>query len=201
MSWQGTGRTGEEAARICVVDDDAAVRHAMLNLLEAGGYRALGFESGEAFLAWPRLADIEDGDVLLGLASSGVHANGYTLARRVLDDEDYDGDDLLAPTRLYLDVARELRGRAKAFVHVTGGGILGNLERVLTDGRTASIDWNAWPRLPVFAWLARHVEEDELRRFVTALEQVLADAEEHLFRSYASLGFTLGRRTLTARRA
>jgi phosphoribosylformylglycinamidine cyclo-ligase len=93
-----------------------------------------------------------------------LHANGFTLARRVLEDEDYDGDDLLAPTRLYLDVARELRGRAKAFVHVTGGGILGNLERVLPDGRTASIDWKAWPRLSVFEWLARHVEEDELRR-------------------------------------
>ena len=101
---------------------------------------------------------------MIGFASAGLHANGFTLARRVLDDEDYDGDDLLAPTRLYLDVARGLRGRAKAFVHVTGGGILGNLERVLTDGRTASIDWDAWPRLPVFEWLARHVEEDELRR-------------------------------------
>ena len=107
---------------------------------------------------------IDAGDAVIGFASSGLHANGYTLARRVLDDEDYDGDDLLAPTRLYLDVARELRGRAKAFVHVTGGGILGNLERVLPDTRTASIDWDAWPRLPVFEWLARHVEEDELRR-------------------------------------
>ena len=93
-----------------------------------------------------------------------MHANGFTLARRVLEDEDYDGDDLLAPTRLYLDVARELRGRAKAFVHVTGGGILGNLERVLPAGRTREIDWDAWERPPVFGWLARHVEEDELRR-------------------------------------
>ena len=89
---------------------------------------------------------IEAGDAVIGFASAGVHANGFTLVRRVLEDEDYDGDDLLAPTRLYLDVARELRGRAKAFVHVTGGGILGNLERVLPDGRTASIDWDAWPR-------------------------------------------------------
>jgi phosphoribosylformylglycinamidine cyclo-ligase len=93
-----------------------------------------------------------------------VHANGFTLVRRVLEEEDYDGDDLLAPTRLYLDVARALRGRAKAFVHVTGGGILGNLERVLPDGRSAEIEWDSWDRLPVFDWLARHVEEDELRR-------------------------------------
>jgi phosphoribosylformylglycinamidine cyclo-ligase len=93
-----------------------------------------------------------------------VHANGFTLVRRVLEDEDYDGPDLLAPTRLYLDVARRLRGRAKAFVHVTGGGILGNLERVLPNNRDAELDWDAWERLPVFEWLARHVEENELRR-------------------------------------
>jgi phosphoribosylformylglycinamidine cyclo-ligase len=93
-----------------------------------------------------------------------VHANGFTLVRRVLESEDYDGDDLLAPTRLYLDTARALRGRAKAFVHVTGGGILGNLERVLPAGRSAEISWGSWERLPVFEWLARHVEEDELRR-------------------------------------
>ncbi|HVU79105.1 MAG TPA: phosphoribosylformylglycinamidine cyclo-ligase [Gaiellaceae bacterium] len=107
---------------------------------------------------------IEPGDTVIGFPSAGVHANGFTLVRRVLEEEDYDGDDLLAPTRLYLDVARSLRGRARAFVHVTGGGILGNLERVLPQGRRAELDWHAWERPPVFEWLARHVEEDELRR-------------------------------------
>jgi phosphoribosylformylglycinamidine cyclo-ligase len=107
---------------------------------------------------------VEAGDAVVGFASAGVHANGFTLVRRVLEDDDYDGDDLLAPTRLYLDVARRLRGRAKTFVHVTGGGILGNLDRVLPAGRSAEIDWGAWNRQPVFHWLARHVDEDELRR-------------------------------------
>ena len=107
---------------------------------------------------------IEAGDVVLGFPSAGLHANGFTLVRRVLEDEDYDGPDLLASTKLYLDVARRLRGRALAFAHVTGGGVLGNLERVLPAGRTAEIDWYAWERPPVFTWLARHVEEDELRR-------------------------------------
>src|SRR5262249_28647787 len=55
---------------------------------------------------------IEAGDVVIGFPSAGVHANGFSLVRRVLDEEDYDGDDLLAPTKLYLDVARSLRGRA-----------------------------------------------------------------------------------------
>ena len=107
---------------------------------------------------------VEGGNAVVGFASAGVHANGFTLVRRVLEDEDYNGDDLLAPTRLYLQETRALRGRAKAFAHVTGGGIAGNLARVLPEGRRAEIDWKAWPRPPVFAWLARHVDEDELRR-------------------------------------
>ncbi len=104
------------------------------------------------------------GDAVIGFASAGVHANGFTLVRRVLETENYDGPDLLAPTQLYLEQTRALRGRAKAFAHVTGGGILGNLSRVIPDGLTAEIDWDSWPRLPVFEWLARHVPEDELRR-------------------------------------
>ena len=104
------------------------------------------------------------GDVVIGFASSGVHANGFTLVRRVLEEENYDGPDLLAPTRLYLAEARALRGRAKAFAHITGGGIPGNLPRVLPEGRSAEIDWDAWARPPVFGWLARHVDEEELRR-------------------------------------
>jgi phosphoribosylformylglycinamidine cyclo-ligase len=107
---------------------------------------------------------VAPGDVVVGFASDGLHANGFTLVRRVLEDEDYDGDDLLAPTRLYLDEVRSLKGRAKAFAHVTGGGIEGNLARVLPDGVRAELDWEAWERPRVFEWLARHVEEDELRR-------------------------------------
>jgi phosphoribosylformylglycinamidine cyclo-ligase len=107
---------------------------------------------------------IAAGDFVVGFPSAGVHANGFSLVRRVLEEEDYDGPDLLAPTRLYLDVARALRGRALAFAHVTGGGIAGNLERVLPIGRSVEIDWEAWERPPVFRWLAHHVEEEELRR-------------------------------------
>jgi phosphoribosylformylglycinamidine cyclo-ligase len=107
---------------------------------------------------------VEAGDAVIGLPSTGLHANGFTLVRRVLEDEDYDGDDLLAPTRLYLDDVRRLRATAHAFAHITGGGILGNVARVLPDGLAARIDWDSWERLPVFHWLARHVDEEELRR-------------------------------------
>ncbi|HWH55842.1 MAG TPA: phosphoribosylformylglycinamidine cyclo-ligase [Gaiellaceae bacterium] len=109
---------------------------------------------------------VEAGDVVLGFPSVGVHANGFTLVRRVLEDEDYDGPDLLAPTRLYLSPVRELIGRAdvRGLAHVTGGGILGNLARVIPDGLSAEVDWEAWERPTVFEWLGRHVGEDELRR-------------------------------------
>ncbi|HEX5799697.1 MAG TPA: phosphoribosylformylglycinamidine cyclo-ligase [Gaiellaceae bacterium] len=107
---------------------------------------------------------VQEGDLVLGLPSAGVHANGFTLVRAVLEAEDYDGPDLLAPTRLYLDDVRRLRGHARAFAHVTGGGIEGNLGRVVPDGLRAELDWDAWERPPVFGWLARHVEEQELRR-------------------------------------
>ena len=107
---------------------------------------------------------VREGDAVVGLPSDGVHANGFTLIRAVLEEEDYDGPDLLAPTRLYLDDVRRLRGTAHAFAHVTGGGVAGNLARIVPAGLRAEIDWDAWERPPVFDWLARHVEEDEARQ-------------------------------------
>jgi phosphoribosylformylglycinamidine cyclo-ligase len=109
---------------------------------------------------------VQAGDAVIGLPSAGVHANGFTLVRRVLAEEDYAATDLLAPTRLYLDDVRRLRAAldVRALAHVTGGGIFGNLLRVVPDGLQPRIDWDAWERPPVFGWLARHVDEDELRR-------------------------------------
>jgi phosphoribosylformylglycinamidine cyclo-ligase len=111
-------------------------------------------------------ARVHAGDVVVGFPSAGVHANGFSLVRSVLAEEDYSGDDLLAPTRLYLDDVRALRRETdvKALAHVTGGGIEGNLSRVLPEGLSARIDWSSWERPPVFAWLARHVDEEEARR-------------------------------------
>ncbi len=107
------------------------------------------------------------GDVVVGFPSSGLHTNGFSLVRAVLGDGDFDADLLLAPHRLYLDDVRALRAGAdvKALAHVTGGGILGNLSRVLPDGVHARIDWDAWERPTVFAWLAdQGIEEEEARR-------------------------------------
>jgi phosphoribosylformylglycinamidine cyclo-ligase len=109
----------------------------------------------------------EAGDVVLGFASAGIHANGFTLVRALVGDGPFDADLLLPPTRLYLDEVRALRARAdvRALAHVTGGGIAGNLSRVLPEGLGARIDPHSWKRPPVFDWLAEQgVEEDELLR-------------------------------------
>ncbi len=109
----------------------------------------------------------EAGDVVLGFPSAGIHANGFTLVRALVGDGPFDADLLLPPTRLYLDEVRALRARAdvRALTHVTGGGIAGNLARVLPEGLGARIDPHSWERPPVFDWLAEQgVEEDELLR-------------------------------------
>ena len=103
------------------------------------------------------------GDVVVGFPSSGLHTNGFSLVRTLGDID----PEFLAPHRLYLDDVRALRAQTdvKALAHVTGGGILGNLSRVLPDGVRARIDWDAWERPPVFTWIAdRGVPEDEARR-------------------------------------
>jgi len=109
----------------------------------------------------------ERGDVVLGLPSSGLHTNGFSLVRALVGDGEFDADLLLAPHRLYLGEVRALRERAdvKALAHVTGGGILGNLTRVLPEGVGVELDWGSWERPPVYAWLdERGIDEEEQRR-------------------------------------
>jgi phosphoribosylformylglycinamidine cyclo-ligase len=109
----------------------------------------------------------EPGDVVLGLPSSGLHTNGFSLVRTLVGDGELDADLLLAPHRLYLDDVRALRESAdvKALAHVTGGGILGNLTRVLPRGVGVELDWESWERPSVYAWLdERGVDEEEQRR-------------------------------------
>jgi phosphoribosylformylglycinamidine cyclo-ligase len=109
----------------------------------------------------------EPGNVVLGLSSSGLHTNGFSLVRTLIEDREFDADLLLAPHRLYLDDVRALRQRAdvKALAHVTGGGILGNLTRVLPESVGVELDWASWERPPVYAWLdERGVDEEEQRR-------------------------------------
>jgi phosphoribosylformylglycinamidine cyclo-ligase len=107
------------------------------------------------------------GDAVIGFPSNGLHTNGFSLVRELVGEGDFDADLLLAPHRLYVEEVRDLRMAAdvRVLAHVTGGGILGNLSRVLPEEIEAQIDWTAWERPVVFSWLAeRGVEEEELRR-------------------------------------
>jgi len=111
---------------------------------------------------------IAEGDAILGLASSGPHSNGYSLVRKILQRDPRPPFDLLEPTRIYVKPVLELLRNVpvKGLAHITGGGITGNVPRVLPAGTKAVIDKAAWPRPPVFQWLqqAGNVAEDEMFR-------------------------------------
>lgn len=112
--------------------------------------------------------ELKDGDVLIGMASSGVHSNGFSLVRKVFDmkeealKREYDslgcslGEALLAPTKIYVKALRTIKEsgvKIKACSHITGGGFYENIPRVLPNGVTAEVDCDTWPRLPVFTKL------------------------------------------------
>jgi phosphoribosylformylglycinamidine cyclo-ligase len=126
--------------------------------------------------------DIVPGDVVIGLGSTGVHSNGFSLVRRIVETAGlawdkpapFDptrtlGEALLTPTRLYvrscLAASRETKA-VKALAHITGGGFVDNIPRVLPDGLAASLDLDRVPVLPVFKWLAAagHISEAEMLR-------------------------------------
>jgi phosphoribosylformylglycinamidine cyclo-ligase len=128
---------------------------------------------------------IAAGDVLLGVASSGLHSNGYSLVRKVVFDiaklqvEDYVeelgqtvGDALLTPTRIYAQAVRKVLSHYKVksvvhgLAHITGGGLRDNLERILPAAVRAEIDPGSWPVPPVFPWLQRlgGIDDDEMAR-------------------------------------
>ncbi|HEX8951992.1 MAG TPA: phosphoribosylformylglycinamidine cyclo-ligase [Polyangia bacterium] len=111
-------------------------------------------------------ARIKPGDVVLGVASSGLHSNGYSLARRVLSI-DHDAEALLAPTRIYVRAIRAALAAAdvKGLAHITGGGLVENPPRILADGLVMRLDERSWPQLPVFAKIAASgVARSEMRR-------------------------------------
>jgi phosphoribosylformylglycinamidine cyclo-ligase len=153
----------------------------MPGLYRPGDFDIAGFAVGAAERGelLPR-ADIAEGDIILGLASDGLHSNGFSLARRVVEaavlrwsdpapfDRDVQlGPALLKPTRIYvascLDAIRGT-GAVKALAHITGGGLVENIPRVLPQSITAEIDLAAIRVPAVFRWLAERVEEAEMLR-------------------------------------
>ncbi|MCH2449330.1 MAG: phosphoribosylformylglycinamidine cyclo-ligase [Gracilimonas sp.] len=123
-------------------------------------------------------ADIKKGDVLLGFKSSGLHTNGYSLARKVLFSkykvENYVeelgstvGDELLKVHRSYLSLITELKELpgVNGFSHITGGGIVGNTKRILPEGMKLDVNWDAWERPPVYKMIKEigNVPEDDMQ--------------------------------------
>jgi phosphoribosylformylglycinamidine cyclo-ligase len=159
---------GCRQARCALIGGETAE---MPGLYRAGDYDLAGFAVGaaERGALLPR-GDIAVGDVVIGLASSGVHSNGYSLVRKVVDKSGLSWDapapfdksqslgaSLLTPTRIYVaSVLSTLRetGGVKALAHITGGGFIDNIPRVLPAGLGVALDLARVPVLPVFRWLA-----------------------------------------------
>jgi len=137
---------------------------------------------------------IAPGDAVLGLASSGAHSNGYSLVRRILDRANIDlsapfdgrtlGEAILAPTRIYVKPVLALmqRVQVKGLAHITGGGLVENVPRVLADDVRAVLEKSAWPRPSLFDWLQRegNVAEAEMHRVFNCgigMVIVVADSE------------------------
>src|SRR3984957_13126054 len=143
----------------------------MPGLYAKGDFDLAGFAVGavERDAILPRTATMKPGDVLIGVASSGVHSNGFSLVRKVVEKSGLGleapapfahraslGEALLVPTRLYVQSCLEAiqAGGVKGLAHITGGGITDNLPRCLPEGLDAEVDLSAVAVLPVFQWLA-----------------------------------------------
>jgi len=147
---------------------------------------------------------IVPGDALLGLASSGPHSNGYSLIRKILERAGPAPFDLLEPTRIYVKPVLKLLESVpvKGLAHITGGGLVGNVPRVLPENTVAKIRKDAWPRPAVFEWLQRagNVAEDEMWRvFNCGIGMALvvapahAEAAAELLRAAGETVYEIGR--------
>ena len=144
----------------------------MPGMYPAGEYDLAGFCVG--VVEKSRIIDgraIAPGDAVLGLASSGPHSNGYSLVRRIIGEEHLSSDlydSLIEPTRIYVKPLLKLAAAmpVKGLAHITGGGLIGNVPRVLPKGTRAVLDKKKWPRPEIFSWLQRtgNVAEEEMFR-------------------------------------
>ena len=151
----------------------------MPGMYTPGEYDLAGFAVGAVEKS--RIIDgktISEGDVVLGLASDGAHSNGYSLVRKIIAARNADlsaqlegkplADWILAPTRIYVKPVLHLLEQmtVKGLAHITGGGLVDNVPRVLGDGLTAEIKRESWPRTPLFTWLQEQgkVSDAEMHR-------------------------------------
>ena len=170
----------------------------MPGMYEGADFDLAGFVVGavERDSMLPRHGDMQAGDVLIGLPSSGPHSNGYSLIRKVVGLANLAWNDaspfsdgtvagaLLTPTRLYVDATLPLirAGHVKGLAHITGGGLTDNVPRMLPEGLDFDIDYTSWQRPTVFQWLQETggIAEDEMRRaFNCGIGMVLCVASDH----------------------
>jgi len=229
LDYFATGRLEVDVAEAVVRGIAAGCREAgcaliggetaeMPGMYGGGEYDLAGFAVGAAERGRLIAGDgVRDGDLVLGLASSGVHSNGYSLVRRVVADLGLDyaapapfpapaslGEALLTPTRIYVRscLAALATGGVRALAHITGGGLVENLPRVLPKGLGADLDATAWPLPPVFRWLAEAggVAAPEMARtfncglgMLAVVDPAAVDVVETTFREAGEAVFRVGR--------
>lgn len=192
----------------------------MPGMYSQGEYDIAGFTVG--IVDKKKIIDgsqIRPGDVVLGLASSGVHSNGFSLVRRLLlEEKGYRldqhidalggrlGDVLLAPTKIYVKpvLAALEQVELKGLAHITGGGFLENIPRVLPEGVNVVIDEGSWPVLPIFELMQRegNISKDDMYRtfnmgigMVIIVSEEQADAAARVFEANGEKAYRLGRVT------
>ena len=194
LDYYATGRLEIDAARRVVAGIAEGCRQAgcalvggetaeMPGMYTKGDYDLAGFSLGavERGHALPYLDRQAAGDIIIGLASTGPHSNGYSLVRKVVEKSGLAwGDDapfakdrslaqaLMEPTRIYVKPVLPIMkaGLVKGAAHITGGGLIENPPRCIAEGLQARFDWNAWPMPAVFQWLAETggISDHEMRR-------------------------------------
>ena len=185
----------------------------MPGMYPAGDFDLAGFAVGAMERGTELPRDVAEGDVLLGLASDGVHSNGYSLVRKLVEvsglgwdascpwQDGTLGAALLSPTRLYVTqcLAAIASGGVHALAHITGGGLIENLPRVLPEGLGAEIDLNAWELPAVFGWLAKTggmSEAEMLKTFNCGIGMILvvdADMADEVSAVLTGAGETVSR--------
>lgn len=183
---------GCEASGCALIGGETAE---MPGMYHDGDFDLAGFAVGAMERGADLPAGVAEGDVLLGLASNGVHSNGYSLVRKIVElsglgwdaaspfGEGTLGEALLAPTRLYVtQVLSAIRaGGVHGLAHITGGGLTENLPRVLPEGLGAQVDLTAWSLPPVFAWLAEQggiSQAEMLKTFNSGIGMVVVVAAD-----------------------
>ncbi len=165
----------------------------MPGMYAKGDFDLAGFAVGIAEKSeMDRLSRVKAGDILIALPSSGIHSNGYSLVRKLFFEklnmsfDDKIGDErlidiLLTPTRIYVKTFKKLKNHINALAHITGGGIVENLPRVLPDNMSAHVEKEKIRILPIFEYMQAHVEEEEMfRTFNMGVGMVLVVSPENV---------------------